>query len=132
MSVKNKPFEIAVGNTLVVLPVELYRLNTSGVEAAADLTGDTVTFTMVNASDGTVVVNAAAATVTDAANGLCHYDFQAADVTTAGIYYYQFNQVESTEKASFPVNPKQGVIWIHNIATRQTAQEAYRAAVEAA
>lgn len=130
MSAKNTPFEIRTSDTLVVLAVELYRLNASGVEAAADLTGDTVTFTMVNAATGTVVVNAASATVTDATNGLCHYDFQSADVTTAGVYWYTFRQVESTEKASFPVNPKQGVVWIHS--DTQTAQEAYRAAIEAA
>lgn len=130
MSVKNKPFEIRTSDTLVVLAVELFRLDASGVEAAADLTGDTVTFTMVNAADGTVVVNAAAATVTDAANGLCHYDFESADVDTAGVYWYTFRQVDTAEKASFPVNPKQGVVWIHS--DTQTAQEAYRAAVEAA
>lgn len=130
MSVKDKPFEVRVGDTLVVLAAELYRLNTSGVEAAADLTGDTVTFTMINAATGTVVVNAAAAVVDTAASGLVHYDLQAADVATAGVYWYTFRQVESTEKASFPVNPKQGVIWIHS--NTQTAQEAYRAAIEAA
>jgi hypothetical protein len=122
-----KPFEIRVGDTLVVLTAELFRLNTSGVETAANLTGKTVTFSMRNAATGTLVVDAAAATITDATTGQVEYDFDPSEVTTAGIYWYTFKEIDATEPGSFPVNPTRGVMWIHG--DTQTAQDVYAAAM---
>lgn len=51
-----------------------------------NLTGSTVAFRMVNASDGTVVVNDAAATVVSAVDGTVKYDWGVGDTDTAGEY----------------------------------------------
>lgn len=56
---------------------------------AVDLTGTTATFTMWDI-DGTLVVNAAAATIPTPANGVVEYAWAANDVDTAGDFFGRF------------------------------------------
>jgi len=125
---QNKPHERRVGDTVTTYDCLLKQRNSSGVETARNLTGLSVTFTMINAATGVAKVSAVAATIVTAASGLVRYDFQAADVDTAGVYWGTFKVTDTAELDTFPVNPKQGVIWIHS--ATQTAEEAYRAALE--
>lgn len=125
------PFEIQPEDTVVVLESILKRKGTDGVLAVRDLSSSTsVKFSMVNAADSTVVIDEEAATIVTAASGLVRFTFTAAQTLTPGIYYYTWTEYVSTAHASFPVRPRDGVIWIHGV--NQTAQEAYDAAVEAA
>lgn len=99
---------LAVGNTLIPLGV------TCKTGASVfDLTGKTAKFYMVD-RDGTVVVAETAADITDAANGHVQYDFQAADVATAGTYYGYFNVYGGAEPARFPVEDRDLTIVIHD------------------
>lgn len=125
----NKPHERRVGDTAKIYSAVLTYKNTSGVDTAKDLTGLTVTFTMINAADGTTKVDAASATIVTAASGIVSYDFQSTDVDTAGVYWGSFAVTESSEDDTYPASPKEGPIWIHG--ATQTAQEAYAAAVDA-
>jgi hypothetical protein len=126
---QNKPHERRVGDTTKVYSAVLTAKSTSGVDTAKDVTGLTVTFTMINAATGAVKVSAQAATIVTAASGIVKYDFVSADVDTAGVYWGTFVVTESAETDSYPASPAQGPIWIH--AASQTAQQAYRAALEA-
>ena len=71
----------SVGNRLPAISENI--VTESG--AAVDLTGATVKFKMRRISSSTLKVDAAA-TVDNAAGGLVHYDWAAADVDTAGEY----------------------------------------------
>ena len=121
----NKPHERRVGDTITVLDAQLKQRSSAGVETAVNLTGMTVTFTMINAATSVTKVSAAAATVVTAATGMVRYDFQTVDVDTAGIFWGTFKIVDGGEYGSFPVAPSQGVIWIHS--ATETAQQAYDA-----
>jgi hypothetical protein len=123
----NAPHERRVGDTVKVYSAVLMYRDSSGANTPRDLTGLSVTFTMTNAATGVAKVSNAAATIVTAASGIVSYDFQAADVDTAGIYWVTFKVTESAETDTYPVLPSEGVIWIHGIT--QTAQEAYKAAV---
>ena len=124
----NIPHERRVGDTTKVYSAVLTYKSTSGVDTAKDLTGLSVTFTMINAATGVAKVSAAAATIVTAASGIVSYDFVSADVDTAGIYWGSFVVTESAETDTYPVAPCEGPIWIHgNDGTK--AQEAYAAAV---
>lgn len=124
------PFEIRPGNTVVALESVLKRKGTDGILAVRDLTSSTsVKFSMVNAADGTVVINEEAATIVTANAGLVRFTFSALQVATAGIYYYTWTEYVSTAHASYPVRTRDGVIWIHS--ATQTAREAYQAALDA-
>ena len=125
----NVPHERRVGNTTKVYSAVLTYKSTAGVDTAKDVTGLTITFTMINAATGVAKVSAAAATIVTAASGIVSYDFQAADVDTAGIFWGTFVVTESAETDSYPASPAQGPIWIHSAS--QTAQQAYDAAVAA-
>jgi len=125
----NKPHERRVGDTTKVYSAVLTYKSTAGVDTAKDLTGLSVTFTMINAATGVAKVSAAAATIVTAASGIVKYDFVAADVDTAGVYWGSFVVTETAETDTYPASPAQGPIWIH--AASQTAQQAYRAALEA-
>jgi len=125
---KNEPFEITVGDRLKTYTGICEAKNDSGVITAQNLTGFTVTFTMINAATGVAKVSAASASVVTAASGLVGYSFAAIDVDTPGIYWATFKATSGGLVGSFPVRPGDGVIWIHgNDGT--TAQEAYDEAV---
>ena len=117
------------GDTIKKLSVVLQSTNVSGVLAAEDLTGATVTFSMVNAADDSVKVSASAAVVDDAATGQVSYTFASGDVDTAGIFYGSFTKVDSGADDTFPVRQKGLRILIDS--DIQTAEEAYQAAISA-
>ena len=123
---QNTPHERRVGDTTKVYSAVLTYKSTAGVDTAKDLTGLTVTFTMINAATGVVKVSAASATIVTAASGIVSYDFVSADVDTAGIYWGSFRVTQSSETDTYPASPAEGPIWIH--AASQTAQQAYAAA----
>ena len=125
----NEPHERRVGDTVTVYSANLVAKDNSSppADVAKNLTGLTVTFTMINAATLATKVSAAAATIVTAASGIVSYDFVAADVDTAGIYWGSFKGVESAESGTYPASPCDGVIWIHS--ATQTAQQAYDAAL---
>ena len=127
MSTANPPHERRIGDTTATYSAILQAKNTSGVMVPKDLTGLSVTFAMVNAATGAVKVNNAAATVVTAASGIVSYDFQPADVDTAGVYWGSFTVTQSGETNTYPASPQDGLIWIHG--DNKTALEAYAEAV---
>ena len=124
---RNKPHERRVGDTQQTYSAILQAKNTSGVMVPKDLTGLTVTFSMVNAATGATKVSNQAATIVTAASGIVSYDFASADVNTPGIYWGRFTVTQSSETSTYPADPTDGIIWIH--AHTQTAQQAYEAAL---
>ena len=129
MTTENKPHKRRVGDTVKVYSAVLVYKDTAGTDTAKNLTGLSVTFTMINAATGVAKVSAASATIVTAASGIVSYDFQSADVDTAGIYWGSFEVTESAETDTYPVVPCEGPIWIHSAS--QTAQQAYDEALEA-
>ena len=115
------------GDTRTVLPVTLQQPDSAGVLQPVNLTGLTVTFTMVNAATSTTKVNAASATIVSAAAGTVNYDFQSANVDTPGIYWGTFSVSQSGETDAFPVAAKGLKILIDG--PTKTAEEAYAEAV---
>lgn len=93
------------GDTLTPLGAQLKQKGSSGTYDAVDLTSRDVKFKMV-AEDGTVKVAETASNVskTDASSGKVQYDFQAADVDTAGVYYAWFMVYAGTEKDTYPAD----------------------------
>ena len=124
---RNKPHERRVGDTQQTYSAILQAKNTSGVMTPKDLTGLTVTFSMVNAATGATKVSSQPATVVTAASGIVSYDFAAVDVNTPGIYWGRFTVTQSGETNTYPADPTDGIIWIHG--HTQTAQQAYEAAL---
>ena len=118
-----------VGDTRTVLPVTLQQPDSAGVLQVVNLTGLTVQFKMVNAATGAaeVALTATGVTVTTAATGQVQYDFSAAGVDTAGIYWGTFVVTQSSETDSFPVRTQDLKICIDS--DTQTAEEAYQAAL---
>jgi len=124
---RNKPHERRIGDTQQTYSAILQAKNSSGIMTAKDLTGLTVTFSMVNAATGATKVSNQSATIVTAASGIVSYDFAAGDVDTAGIYWGGFTVTQSGETNTYPADPTDGVIWIHG--HNQTAQEAFEAAL---
>jgi len=125
----NKPHERRTGNTAkVYVGVCKYR-DENGVMQARDLTGATITFTMLNAATGVAKVTAASADILSASLGEVAYTFVSADVDTAGVYWGTFHVTVGSDTDSYPVAPDDGVIWIHSAV--QTAQQAYDSALVA-
>ena len=124
----NVPHERRVGDTAKVYSAILKYKDTSTppVVQVKNLTGLSVTFTMINAATGVAKVSAASATIVTAASGIVSYDFVSADVDTAGIYWGSFTVTESAEPDTYPASPCEGPIWIHS--ATQTAQQVYAAA----
>lgn len=126
----NKPHEIRQDDELKTWSGVCRYIDSTGTDVVQDLTGYACTFTMINHADGTVVIDADPATIVTAASGLVSYDFAAADVATPGVYWVTIKATSGGKVASFPVRPGDSVVWIHG--ANQTAQEAYRAAVDVA
>ena len=124
---RNKPHERRVGDTQQTYSAILQAKNTSGVMTPRDLTGLSVTFSMVNAATGATKVSSQPATIVTAASGIVSYDFAAVDVNTPGIYWGRFTVTQSGETNTYPADPTDGIIWIHG--HTQTAQQAYEAAL---
>lgn len=120
-----------VGDLRTVLSVTLQQPDSSGVLAAVNLTGLSVTFKMVNAADGTTKIAATSTgvTVVTATSGTVNYDFSSGGVDVAGVYWGTFLVTESTQTDAFPVATKGLKIVIDS--DTQTGEEAYQAAVEA-
>ena len=127
MTIINKPHERRVGDTSKVYSAILNAKNVSSVDTVKDLTGLSVTFTMINAATGVVKVSAQSATIVTAVSGIVSYDFIAADVDTAGVFWGSFRVTESVETDTYPASPSEGPIWIHS--ATQTAQDVYAAAM---
>lgn len=104
---------IGIGDTLTPLGCQLKQRDSNGTLTAVNLTGLTVKFSMAN-SAGTVVVNEATTgvTVVTAASGLVQYDFQTADVATAGTFYGWFTVYSGTEHDTYPAGGHKLVIEI--------------------
>jgi hypothetical protein len=66
-----------------------------------NLTGATVTFTMVNAA-GSVIVNDAAATVVNATAGVVAYAWGVSDTTNSGTFYGEFEVTSGGLVERFP------------------------------
>lgn len=96
MIVHDQTHEMVVGDTYLPLGAVLMRDG-----AAVNLTGLTVQFRLV-ADGGTVKRDWTNAAIVDAAAGKVQYDFQAADVDTAGVYWAWFRIGSGGEWATFP------------------------------
>lgn len=110
------PHIITKGDTRTPLAAQLTQPDTSGNDAAVDITGLTPKFKMV-ASDGTtkVALTASNVSIVTAASGLVKYDFQAADVDTAGTYWGWFVIVDgSSETDHYPHDGRTFKIVIHD------------------
>jgi hypothetical protein len=124
MTAANLPHERRAGDTIKVYEAYLKYYNSSNVETAYDLTAKTVTFSMINAATGVAKVLSQSATIVTAAEGLVRYDFAAADVDTAGVFWGSFEVSDGGETDTYPASPKQGLIWIHG--PNMSAEESYR------
>ncbi len=87
-----------IGDTQTPIGSTLTRRNGDVV----NLTGMTVNFAMYE-TDGTVKTAAVEATIVLATAGTVEYDFQAADVETAGTFFAYFITVDGGEEDTFPV-----------------------------
>lgn len=88
--------EHIVGDTAIPISATLKRNGSAFI-----LTGYTVEFKMINDA-GDVIVDWTAASVVSATNGAVQYDFQTADVSTAGIYWAWFRAVSGGEYETWP------------------------------
>ena len=121
-------------DTYVLISKTLKRNNEAGVLTAEDLTGlssGAVQFKMRNAATGAVVVALTSTGVTFTASnaGSVEYDFSAAGVVDAGVYYPFFVVTKSGQTIHFPIEPGEWVIEISS--DTQTARQAFEAAIEA-
>ena len=116
-----------VGDTRTVLPVTLQQPDSAGVLQPVNLTGLTLQFKMINAATGAtkIALTSTGVTVTTAASGQAQYDFSAAGVDAAGVYWGTFVLTQSSETDSFPVRTQDLKICIDS--ATQTAEEAYQA-----
>ena len=104
---------ISVGDTLTPLGVQLKQESSTGVLSVVNLAGLTVKFQMVSAAGTTKVAETVTGvSVTDSANGKVQYDFQTADVDTAGTFYAWFTVYSGTEHDTYPVGGRKLVIEI--------------------
>jgi hypothetical protein len=121
-----------VGDLRTVLPVTLQQPDSSGVLAAINLTGLTVTFKMINAATGATKIAATSTgvSVVSAAAGTVNYDFSSGGVDAAGVFWGTFLVTESGQTDAVPVRQKDLKIIIDS--DTQTGEAAYQAALDAA
>jgi len=100
-----------VGDTLTPIGFQLRRQDANGDWEYTDLTDKVVKFRMVD-EDGTVIVDDSATgiTITDAETGKGQYDFQAADVEAAGVFYAWVRVYDGTEVDTYPAGGRQLMI----------------------
>ena len=101
--------------------------DSSGVLASDDLTGETVTFTMVNAATGVVKVAETSTGVTASTGGSVTYQPVAGDVDEVGIFHAFFEHTNGGATDTFPAVRTDFKISINS--KTQSGQEAYEAAV---
>lgn len=103
-----------VDDTLTVMPLKLKQNDVNGVAQAVNLTGLSVSFRMVN-YNGRVIVSDSTSrvTVTDAANGELHVDFEPQDVANAGTFFGYITVNDTGESDTFPVLRQNLVISIN-------------------
>jgi hypothetical protein len=98
---------LTVGDTLTPLGCQLKQVTTAGVLSPVSLAGLTVKFKMTDSAGATVVAETTSGvTVVDSATGKVQYDFQAADVAKAGVYYGRFMVYSGTERDTYPIGNK--------------------------
>lgn len=124
---KREPHERQVGDLLTTIAAILKYENTSGVLVTDDLTGATITFSMVNAATGVSKVDAQSAT--GGTGGSAVYQPVAADVDTPGIYHGFFVHTSGGSDDTYPVRRTDMRIEINS--KTQSAKQAYDAAVAA-
>ena len=96
---------ITVGDTLSPLAVNLQQKDSTGTLADVDLTGKTVKVKGVKDNgDSWIAETITGVTVADADDGLVQYDFQTADVATAGLFWLWFVVYSGSEKDTFPAD----------------------------
>lgn len=98
--------KIHIDDTLTAIRHQLKRENKNGVLAAVNLTGLTVEFKMLAATDNSVKIaqTATGITVLDAEAGDVQYAFSAAGVDTAGEYKGYFVVTSGSNSDTFPEN----------------------------
>jgi hypothetical protein len=101
-------FIIKRGDTAPSLQATL-KDSTDGVEVVVDLTGKTVSFVMrkllvVNGveTDGEIVVDNAAASIPDPANGVVRYDWVVGDTDDEGTFRGEFKVVSNGRPSTYP------------------------------
>ncbi len=99
MPTKNPKVEVRQGDTLPYLD---FTLVSDTSDTPHNLSGATVTFSMIDDNGDSKIQNGAC-TIVGAATGEVRYSFAAADTDTAGIFYGEFQVVFSSgKKLSFP------------------------------
>ncbi len=99
-------FTITQGDTAPPLEPTLRRADGT-VQSLSDATG--VTFTMRNAQDDTVKIDAEACTIVNAAGGVVRYQWTGTDTDTVGEFLGKFTVTwTSGTTTSFPTDPSEG------------------------
>ncbi len=106
-----------LGDRLTALAVTIKQPNSAGVDTVVDLTGKTVEFRLVDHAGVDVVAQTATGVTVDVGTaGTCQYDFAVADVDTAGRYYAYFVVSSGGLEDTFPVEPRDLVICLGDVA----------------
>jgi len=109
--------KVQVGDRLTALSVTIKQPNASGVDTVVDLTSKTVEFRMVDQTGTDVVAQTSTGVTVDAGTGgTCQYAFSAAAVATAGRYYGYFVVTSGGLEDTFPVEPRDLVICVGDVA----------------
>jgi len=106
-----------VGDTVSALACTLQQLSVAGVATAVNLTGKTVEVRMVDEHGvDKISQTSTGVTVTTAASGEVQYDFPSGGVDTAGRFYFYWIVTTSGETETFPVEPRELIICIGDVA----------------
>lgn len=118
-----------VGDRRTLLSVTLQQADSTGILAAMNLTGATVSFKMINAATGVTKIEATTTgvSVVSAAAGTVDYAFASTGVDEAGIFWGTFIVTGSGVSDSVPVRHNDLQIVIDS--DTQSGKDAYAAAV---